>query len=75
MIPPNYPNKQEVGVAQVIIAIVVFIIATCSSPFVKHEGFVLHKLVYFGLVVYLGIVAYLGIINMRSTISEKKIED
>lgn len=79
MLNNDYPDKHAVGVAQLIFAIVLFILATLNSAYMGIEhllfrSWVIKEPVYLGLVVYLAVVAYKGLRNIRYA-SVKKSED
>ena len=69
MLDLNYKDKHAMGIAQVVFAVVAFIVATLYSPFMADagmlRGWVIKEPLYLVFVVYLGVVVYRGIQNMR----------
>lgn len=69
MLNNNHPDKHAIGVAQIVMAIVVFIIATLHSPFMGinllFTRWMISEPVYFGILAYLAIVFYRGMQNLN----------
>ncbi len=69
MLNNNHPDKHALGITQIVMVILVFIIATLHSPFMGlgllFTSWMISESMYFGILAFLAIVLCRGLQNIR----------